>query len=167
MGRPHNELTKVAGQDDDYLVTPEVLHTAHAAIANSKVPRTIHLLPSHEHLNTSVKELHINTPPDAALPAIHTGFAWLGHGAMLHRSEAVDFLKLLRTLCAPDEEMKMADNYYTVLGNRVPEVWFDQGIELGGGQPFTVGTEGDERNNRHIVSSVLARICCYSGHSGI
>ena len=30
--------------------------------------------------------------------------------------------------------------------------WFDQGYELGGGQPFTVGTEGDLRNQRHIVS---------------
>ena len=47
--------------------------------------------------------------------------------------------------------MKMADNYYTILSNRVPEVWFDQGIELGGGEPFTVGVEGNERNAKHIV----------------
>lgn len=46
----------------------------------------------------------------------------------------------------------MADNYYTILSNRIPEIWFDQSIELGGGQPFTVGSEGDERNNRHMVS---------------
>lgn len=51
--------------------------------------------------------------------------------------------------------MKMADNYYTILSNRVPEVWFDQGVELGGGQPFTVGVEGDERNDRHVVSLIM------------
>ena len=51
--------------------------------------------------------------------------------------------------------MKMADNYYVVLKNRVPEVWMDQGLELGGGEAFTVGTEGDERNAVHIVRFVL------------
>ena len=71
---------------------------------------------------------------------------------MLHRTEAVDFLALMGALHASDEEMKMADNYFTILRNRVPEIWFDQGVELGGGQPFTVGVEGDERNIRHIVS---------------
>ncbi|KAI5997980.1 hypothetical protein EDD15DRAFT_2242871 [Pisolithus albus] len=30
------------------------------------------------------------------------------------------------------------------------EIWFDHGIELGGGQPFTVGQEGNERNLLHI-----------------
>ena len=143
-------------QDDDYLIVPEVLHTLHAAITQSPVPRTIHLLPAHEHLSTSLRELHVPTSPQSTLPAIHTGFAWLGHGAMLHRSEVTDFLALMRALHATEPEMKMADNYYTILGNRVPEAWFDQGIELGGGQPFTVGTEGDERNNRHIVSFLLA-----------
>ena len=140
---------RVLVQDDDYLIVPEVLHTLHAAITQSAVPRTIHLLPAHEHLSTSLRELHVSTSPQSTLPAIHTGFAWLGHGAMLHRSEVTDFLALMRALHATEPEMKMADNYYTILGNRVPEAWFDQGIELGGGQPFTVGTEGDERNNRH------------------
>ena len=130
---------------------PEVIHALHGAIAQSSVPRTIHLLPAHEHLSTSLRQVCFPRPPEAALPAVHTGFAWLGHGAMLHRSEAVDFLKLMRVLGASHTEMQMADNYYTILSNRVPEVWFDQGIELGGGHPFTVGTEGEERNNRHIV----------------
>jgi hypothetical protein len=49
--------------------------------------------------------------------------------------------------------MKMADNYFTILNNRIPEVWFDQGIELGGGQPFTVGMEGHERNKMHIINA--------------
>lgn len=70
----------------------------------------------------------------------------------MHRAEVVEFLELMKQLNVSEEEMKMADNYYTILSNRVPEVWFDQGIELGGGRPFTVGVEGDERNNRHIVS---------------
>ena len=140
-------------QDDDYLIVPEVLLTLHAAITHSRpdVPRTIHLFPAHEHLSTSLRALHTSLPPSSTLPALHTGFAWLGHGALLHRSEAVDFLALMRALHTSEAEMEMADNYYTVLGNRVPEVWFDQGIALGGGEPFTVGTEGDARNNRHIV----------------
>jgi hypothetical protein len=69
----------------------------------------------------------------------------------MHRTEFVEFLALLGALNVSDEERKMADNYYTILKNRMPEIWFDQGIELGGGQPFTVGVDGNERNNRHIV----------------
>jgi hypothetical protein len=50
--------------------------------------------------------------------------------------------------------MKMADNFYALLSNRVQEIWFDQGVELSGGEPFTVGVEGEERNRRFIVSSL-------------
>ena len=84
---------------------------------------------------------------------LHTSFAWLGHGAIMHRSQAEDFLSLLYQLNVTNEELKMADNYFSILSNTPAEVWFDQGIELGGGQPFTVGTEGESRNRRHIVSS--------------
>jgi hypothetical protein len=52
-----------------------------------------------------------------------------------------------------EDEMKMADNFYTVLSNRVQEVWFDQGVELGGGEAFTVGEQGVERNRKYIVSA--------------
>lgn len=45
----------------------------------------------------------------------------------------------------------MADNYFSILANRQAQIWFDHGIQLGGGQPFTVGHEGDERNEKHIV----------------
>jgi len=71
----------------------------------------------------------------------------------MHRSQAEDFLSLLNQLSVTDEELRMADNYFSILSNTPAEVWFDQGIELGGGQPFTVGTEGESRNRRHIVSS--------------
>lgn len=74
---------------------------------------------------------------------------------MIPRSRAVEFLDLLRHLNATDKELQMADNYYTILGNTYTETWFDQGVELGGGQPFTVGTEGDERNNYHVVRIIL------------
>lgn len=83
---------------------------------------------------------------------IYTAFAWLGYGTMLRRSVAVEFLGLLDELGLSEDERQMADNYFTLLGNQVPERWFDRGIPLGGGQPFTVGSEGEERNNRHIVS---------------
>jgi len=48
----------------------------------------------------------------------------------------------------------MADNYCTILRNDFAEIWHDQGIELGGGQPFTVGMEGEQRNVLHIVSAL-------------
>ena len=83
---------------------------------------------------------------------IHTTFAWLGYGTIIRRSQAIEFLSLLNQLELSEEERKMADNYFTILSNTIPERWFDAGLELGGGQAFTVGSEGEERNNRHIVS---------------
>lgn len=92
--------------------------------------------------------------------SIKTTFAWLGHGAFLRRKAAIGFLRSMQGLNATDEEMKMADNYFTILANhqKYGEILFDHGIELGGGQPFTVGTEGDIRNERHMV-----RLSCQQG----
>jgi hypothetical protein len=73
----------------------------------------------------------------------------------MHHSLASEFLLLLQILNCSEEEVKMADNYFSVLRNHPPETWFDQGIELGGGQAFTVGSEGHERNKKHIVSLTL------------
>jgi hypothetical protein len=70
----------------------------------------------------------------------------------MHHSLASEFLLLLQILKCSKEEMKMADNYFSVLRIRPLETWFDQGIELGGRQAFTVGSEGCERNKKHIVS---------------
>ncbi|CDO73103.1 hypothetical protein BN946_scf185007.g157 [Trametes cinnabarina] len=137
-------------QDDDYLVRSEIIQALHARIERGTA-RAIHLLPPHDHLSTTLRELHIKTPEDTRIADIHTSFAWLGYGTMLRRSEALQFLSLLRYLQATDDEMKMSDNFFTILSNRIPEVWFDQGFELGGGQPFTVGSEGDERNNNYTL----------------
>ncbi|KAL1740839.1 hypothetical protein HDZ31DRAFT_46669 [Schizophyllum fasciatum] len=133
-------------QDDDYMVWPPVVQSLHARMIDSDV-RGIHLLPPHEHLSSTLQTV-------IAPPNIHTRFAWLGHGAMIRRSLSTEFLRLLAYLKANDEQHKMADNYYTILSNTFAEIWFDQGYELGGGQPFTVGTEGDLRNQRHIASAV-------------
>lgn len=129
-------------QDDDYLVLPQIIRTLGYGIAAS--PQTaIHLLPAHEHLSSRLRT--ILTPS-----GVHSGFAWLGHGTMVSRKRASDFISLVRHLNMPLEEVNLADNYFTILGNQIPEIWFDHGIELGGGQPFTVGQEGNERNLRHI-----------------
>lgn len=74
----------------------------------------------------------------------------------MHRSRVVEFLETMEFLNATKEEKQMADNYFSVLqgSGKPPQTWVDQGIELGGGQAFTVGTEGDERNRRHIVGSL-------------
>ena len=89
---------------------------------------------------------------------IHTTFAWLGYGTIIRRLQAIEFLSLLNELELSGDELKMADNYFTLLSNTIPERWFDAGIELGGGQAFTVGQEGEDRNNRHIVSYSLKSV---------
>ena len=80
---------------------------------------------------------------------VHTTFVWLGYGTIIRCSQAIEFLSLLDQLELSEEERKMADNYFTILSNTIPERWFDAGLELGGEQPFTAGQEG---NNCHIVS---------------
>ncbi|KIK70626.1 hypothetical protein GYMLUDRAFT_106005, partial [Collybiopsis luxurians FD-317 M1] len=130
-------------QDDDYLVLPEIIRSLRLRFSEQSTS-AIFLLPSHEALSSDLRRIHIDSK-------IHTSFAWLGHGAIMKRSQAHDFLELLRRLEVSEEEMKMADNYYALLANVYPEIWFDQGIELAGGQAFTQGVEGDERNNRHIT----------------
>ncbi|KAI6012400.1 hypothetical protein F5J12DRAFT_817833 [Pisolithus orientalis] len=132
-------------QDDDYLVLPQIIQTLRYRIAES--PQTaIHLLPAHEHLSSRLRT--ILTPS-----GVHSGFAWLGHGAIMSRKQAVDFVSLLRHLNMPPEEVRLADNYFTILSNQIPEIWFDHGVELGGGEPFTIGQEGHERNLRHIMNA--------------
>ncbi|KAI9056995.1 hypothetical protein FKP32DRAFT_1661484 [Trametes sanguinea] len=138
-------------QDDDYLVRSEIIQALRARIGESGASKAIHLLPPHEHLSTTLREIHVKTPEDTHIADVHTSFAWLGHGTMLHRSEAQQFLSLLWQLKVTEDEMKMADNFFTILSNRIPEVWFDQGFELGGGQPFTAGSEGDERNKNYTL----------------
>ena len=72
--------------------------------------------------------------------------------------ETRNFLNALRALQVTAEDLKMADNFFTILSNRVPEIWFDQGFELGGGVSFTVGPEGDERNKNYTVGSLLVSL---------
>ncbi|KAG1757864.1 hypothetical protein EDB19DRAFT_1659437 [Suillus lakei] len=132
-------------QDDDYLIMPEIIRTLHARVLGTP-DQSIHLLPPHEVLST---QLRTTVTSNGA----HTSSAWLGHGTILPRTGASDFLALLHHLNASEDEMKMADNYFTILNNRIPEVWFDQGIELGGGQPFTVGMDGNERNKIHTIKA--------------
>ncbi|KIJ22007.1 hypothetical protein PAXINDRAFT_124419, partial [Paxillus involutus ATCC 200175] len=134
-------------QDDDYIILPEVIKTLRARMQES-LQSGIYLLPPHEHLSSRLRTTITRT-------GVHTGFAWLGHGAMIRKQRALEFVSLLHhdSLAMNWEDIKMADNYFTILSNEVPEIWFDQGIELGGGQPFTIGREGDERNRRHIENA--------------
>lgn len=70
----------------------------------------------------------------------------------MHRELSELFLSLIDGMNFSSEERRMADNYFTILRNDFTEIWYDQGIELGSGQPFTVGPEGEQRNRMHIVS---------------
>ncbi|KAI9570335.1 hypothetical protein HD554DRAFT_2085552 [Boletus coccyginus] len=131
-------------QDDDYIILPELIKTLRVRVEESS-QSGIYLLPPHEHLSSRLRTTVTSS-------GIHTSFAWLGHGTMLNRQRVLSFVSLLHedSLGMTKEQIKMADNYFTVLNNEVPEIWFDQGIELGGGQPFTMGHEGTERNRMHI-----------------
>ena len=139
-------FTHRAFQDDDYLILPEVIQTLHTRVIEHERPSAVYLLPPHERLSSDLRAMYTHNR------SLHTSFSWLGHGTMMHRSLASDFLLLLQALDVPKEDVKMADNYFTILRNHPPETWFNQGIELGGGQAFTVGYEGHERNKKYIVS---------------
>lgn len=158
-------MTRAVLQDDDFLIRSEIIQTLRARIAEPGASGAIHLLPPDQHLSTALREVHVRSPDASHLADIHTSFAWLGYGAMLRRSEAQRFLNLMRYLRAADDEMKMADNFFTILSNRVPEVWFDQNFELGGGHAFTVGSEGDERNKDYTVGILrhISRACTETG----
>jgi hypothetical protein len=122
------------------LIRPEVV-TALLHYADSA---PIHLLPPFEHLSTQLR--HYVQPP-----LIDASFAWLGYGTLVRRKQAEEFLNLLEEYDLNQEETRMADNYFTILRNAgMPTIWVDDGVELGGGQAFTVGNEGNERNWAHI-----------------
>jgi hypothetical protein len=125
-------------------VRPEIIRALSRRIEDNSISG-IHLQPPDEMLTSQLRTVSIGQK-------IHATFAWLGYGTIIRRSQAIEFLSLLDQLELSEEERKMADNYFTILSNTIPERWFDAGLELGGGQPFTVGQEGEERNNRHIVS---------------
>jgi hypothetical protein len=48
---------------------------------------------------------------------------------MMRRSLTSEFLSLLQILNHANEEVKMADDHFTVSRNRPPETWLKQGIE--------------------------------------
>ena len=138
---------KDPAQDDDFLINRSILHALHHHIHEQPGPhRQIHLLPPSDHLGTTLQTVsvpnHITTSP-----------AWLGYGTMLTRATAVSFLELLHD---PEhgftaDEKRMADNYFTILRNHIPEVWMYSTHSLDPSAAFTVGTEGDERNYKYTV----------------
>ena len=107
--------------------------------------QSIHLLSPEDYLNTVLLTISARR--------IHTSFAWLGYGTIVARSHVQSFLGLLHhpLLDTTLDERYMADNYFTVLGNRVPTTWIDQGEPLHHKDAFTAGAEGDDRNWRYAV----------------
>ncbi|KAG9104454.1 hypothetical protein FRC06_002400 [Ceratobasidium sp. 370] len=148
-------------QDDDYLISAEAIRALRMysrlnQAAGDQYP--IHLLPPHEHLSTTIRT--------RATDKYTASFAWLGHGTLLTRTHARDFLSLLRAVSDNrDDVMKMADNFFSILFNHRAEIWIDPGIRFEAGQDkaFTAGVEGDERNWRYIgiaekyLESITAR----------
>ncbi|KAI0257063.1 hypothetical protein BJV78DRAFT_5550 [Lactifluus subvellereus] len=132
-----------AFQDDDYLILPGVIQTLHTRVTEREWPSAVYPPPPHERLSSDLRAVNTHNR------TLHTSFSWLGYGTMMHRSLASELL-LLFVLNVPNEEVKIADNYFWVLRNHPPETWFDQGIELGGGHAFTVGYEGHEGSKKYI-----------------
>ncbi|KAJ7507651.1 hypothetical protein B0H11DRAFT_1967922 [Mycena galericulata] len=130
-------------QDDDYLVDPEVIQNMRARIDT----HDIFLLPPDEVLSSHL--LTINSPSTK----ITFGFSWLGYGALILRSHAESFLALLERLGASQEATNMADNYYSILRNSLPELWTSAPTPLFGGGAFTIGEEGIARNRKHIAAA--------------
>ena len=135
------------------MVRAPVIKALHLYIGKyASSDQSIHLLSPEDHLNTAL--LTISTR------RIHTSFAWLGYGAMVARSRVRSFLGLLHhpLLNTSVEERHMADNYFSLLGNRVPTIWIDQGEPLHHNDAFTVGAEGDDRNWLYAVRRCVRKI---------
>lgn len=62
---------------------------------------------------------------------------------------------MLGEIGASDQEIQMADNYFTILGNEIPQVWMDSSIQIPGGAAFTIGADGEARNINHVVRPFL------------
>lgn len=126
------------------MIQPAVLLNMHSYFLLHPTLTSLHLLPPHEHLSSRLRTVYDEDK------GISASFAWLGHGTFLRRATVIEFMDLLQKLNITEDERQMADNYFTILANKVPEIWFDHGIELGGGEPFTSGIDGHARNERHI-----------------
>ena len=118
----------------------------HDFVVLENFPHPVHLLAPEKHLRSRMRTI---TTQDGI---VSTSFAWLGHGTYLRRDVVIRFMSTLHKLSTSKEEKEMADNYFSIFYNRIAEIWFDHSIPLGGGQPFTVGSGGDDRNIHHIVS---------------
>ncbi|KAH8835570.1 hypothetical protein DL96DRAFT_1574775 [Flagelloscypha sp. PMI_526] len=134
-------------QDDDFLVQPSVIRTMRAS--NTKLLSPIYLAPPHEAMTSRLRTVIVGE-------TVHTSMAWLGYGSLVSKSAVLEFLELMNSLNMTEEEQKMADNYFSILKNELPEVWTvvpPMLTELGGGQAFTVGSDGDKRNAIHMLKA--------------
>jgi hypothetical protein len=125
------------------------------------------MLPSFELLSSRLREI---SSLDGCL---HAFPAWLGYGTLILKERTTLFLKTFLHLEKDPHSIQMADNYYSILSNSKPELWFGQQIELGLGQPFTTGTSGEDRNWYYMVSSYcrifstrVSLIPCFPTKSG-
>jgi len=102
------------------------------------------MLPPQEILSTHMRQI---SSLDGRL---HTFPAWLGYGTLILSDRARTFLETFLSLEKDPRAIAMADNYYSILSNHYPELWFGQEFDLGLGQPFTAGSAGEERNWRYM-----------------
>lgn len=142
------------------MIPPHILHTMARRIVDLRDQMaTLHLLPPEDHLKSILSTISHGID-------IQASFAWFGYGAMVSRIAVTEFVALMNDsgweTPFSEDEKRMADNYFTILSNRIPEIWVDKGHPLGHENAFTVGAEGDDRNWKYIVSATAIQTTPYS-----
>lgn len=160
----HGCLNRV--QDDDYLIPPNVIHAMLQRSIDVNDPTIpIHLLSPEDHLNSILSRISDNID-------MHTSYAWLGYGTLTSRATITAFANLMinpggRSPYFLEDERRMADNYFAILSNHIPEIWIDKGHPLAPDNAFTVGAEGDDRNWKYFVSLPTQSLLAVDPDSGL
>ena len=122
---PYIKLISAGKQDGDYFVHPHIIRALCSRMHLSNT-MAIHLEPPNEMLTSQLRTINADDTNS-------TTFAWLGYGTIVQRSRTVELLSLLEKLNLSQEEQRMADNYFSISSNTIPQRWFAPAVELGGG----------------------------------
>lgn len=113
---------------------------------------SIHLLSPEDYMNSFLTRVSGDNN-------LHTLFAWLGFGTLVRRKHVSAFMALVHDPSwrhkFSEGELRMLDNYFTLLSNRESEVWIDMGNPLNQEEAFTVGDVGDDRNWKYTVGILV------------
>lgn len=89
---------------------------------------------------------------------LHTGFSWVGTGAMVSKTNVRKFLSQLEALRVPPDTSIYADMYFSTWFNSVPYQLENDLEELDQSNSFT-GNEGEERRVEGIKRNWHYMVC--------